>query len=57
MKQTISKQPETTNTKQADLPEEIDRREALVKLGKYAIYTSPVMTTIITNRNAAASPM
>jgi hypothetical protein len=33
---------------------EMDRREALAALGKFALFTTPVMTTLLTSRKAAA---
>jgi hypothetical protein len=35
-------------------PGEMDRREALATLGKFVLLTTPVMTTLLTSKKAAA---
>ena len=45
---------ETEDSAVAESSGEMDRREALATLGKFALFTTPVMTTLLTSRKAAA---
>lgn len=45
---------ETEDRAVAESSGEMDRREALATLGKFALFTTPVMTTLLTSRKAAA---
>lgn len=44
----------TENTNKTEEPREMDRRQALAALGKFALFTTPVMTTLLTSKKAAA---
>ncbi len=35
-------------------PGEMSRRQALAALGKFAVFTTPIMTTLLTSKKAAA---
>ena len=41
-------------TNEVEEPREMDRRQALAALGKFALFTAPVMTTLLTSKKAAA---
>ena len=45
---------EEEEDRQITAPVEMDRRKALATLGKYALLSSPVMTTLVTSRKASA---
>ena len=45
-------EPECTNN--TEEPDEMSRRQALATLGKFALFTTPVMTTLLTSKKAAA---
>ncbi|MCI5197560.1 MAG: hypothetical protein D3919_15340 [Candidatus Electrothrix sp. AW5] len=49
--ETIEEPECTNNTEQSD---EMSRRQALATLGKFALFTTPVMTTLLTSKKAVA---
>ncbi|WP_157072779.1 hypothetical protein [Candidatus Magnetominusculus xianensis] len=40
----------------ADQPEATDRREAILKMGRYAAYTAPVILTLLAAKDAQSAP-